>query len=378
MKKLILLAFLPLLLMACSGNEGKVTINLPSDYSGKTLVVSHLTIDNIYKAKQQEDLKVKYDTLAVNNHVATLKLDRDGESWYLIESPELSMENVEFFASPKDELTVDIKSFNPLDYKVSGSQLMEDMMAYRAVTNPIQQEYLTLVTTKEDVTEEELNAIMGRYDGAIKKFVAENPDSPVVPYVITELSGDDFHAIYSKLSPAAKKSMLMPYAELYNRQVEDMLKDREAEETRQAEVASGNITAPNFTLPDLNGKKVSLSDFRGKWVVLDFWGSWCGWCVKGFPALKEAYAKYGDKIVVIGIDCNESEEDWRAGVKANQLPWLNLYNGNDRKLYEEYKIEGFPTKVIVNPEGKIVDLTTGEDPEFYSRLARLISVGVRN
>ncbi|MDE6393778.1 MAG: TlpA family protein disulfide reductase, partial [Duncaniella sp.] len=87
----------------------------------------------------------------------------------------------------------------------------------------------------------------------------------------------------------------MPYAELLNRQTEEMQQAREAEEARQAEIAAGNVDAPDFTLPDLNGKEVSLSDFRGKWVVLDFWGSWCGWCVKGFPALKEAYTQYGKK-----------------------------------------------------------------------------------
>lgn len=369
MKKSTLLAAVPLLISACACTDGTVTINLPENYSEETLVVSHITIDNIYNAKKQDDLKIVYDTLEVKDNMAILKLDRAGASWYSIESPVVSRVDVDFYASPNDVLTVDIKSFDPLDYTVSGSELMDDMTAYKSVTQPIQQEYLTLVATDENVTDETLYGIMDRYDAAIKKFVADNPDSPIVPFVITELSGDDFKAIYDNLTPAAKKSILMPYAELYNRQVEGMLKDRKDEEAHKAEVASGTITAPDFTLPDLSGKQVSLSDFRGKWVVLDFWGSWCGWCVKGFPALKEAYTRYGDRIVVIGIDCNESEEDWRAGVKEHQIPWLNLYNGNNRKLYEDYRIEGFPTKAIINPEGKLVDLTTGEDPTFFTRLA---------
>ncbi|MDE6296559.1 MAG: thioredoxin family protein, partial [Muribaculaceae bacterium] len=85
-----------------------------------------------------------------------------------------------------------------------------------------------------------------------------------------------------------------------------------------------------------------------------------------------AYEKYGDKIVVIGIDCNESEADWKEGVKKHQIPWLNLYNGNDQALYEAYNITGFPTKAIINPQGKLVDLTTGDDPEFYTRLASFV------
>ena len=82
--------------------------------------------------------------------------------------------------------------------------------------------------------------------------------------------------------------------------------------------------------------------------------------------------KYGDKIQIIGIDCNESEADWRAGVKKYELPWINVYNGDNRDLYAAYNITGFPTKVIINPEGKLVDVTTGEDPSFYTRLATFV------
>lgn len=132
------------------------------------------------------------------------------------------------------------------------------------------------------------------------------------------------------------------------------------------------IKAPDFTLKDLEGKDVSLSDYRGKWVVLDFWGSWCPWCIKGFPELKEAYAAYGDKLVIIGIDCRESEEAWRTGVKEYELPWVNVYNPDDSNLTEEYDIQGYPTKFIVNPEGYIKNVTIGHDPVFFDALKILL------
>ncbi len=371
MKKLLLwmLAAVALAVVSCSKEEGEVTIKLPEGFNAKTLVVSHVTIDNMMSAKSADDLKVMYDTLEVKNGVATLRLDAAGNARYDINPPSAAMADPEFYAAPGDRLEVTVKSFDPLDYEVKGSELMDDMTAYLAITGAIQQEYAELVRNNENVSPEAAKAVMDRYDAAVKKFVADHPDSPVVPFAIIELSGDDFKVMYEKLTPKAKSSMLMPFAEAYNKQVQSMLDDRAAEQAKQAEVASGKIEAPAFTLPDLQGKKVSLSDFRGKWVVLDFWGSWCGWCVKGFPALKKAYEQYGDKIVVIGIDCNESEADWKAGVKEHELPWINVYNGMDRKLYEEYGIEGFPTKAIINPEGKLVDLTTGEDPSFFDRLA---------
>lgn len=274
MKKLILLAASGLLLAACSSDKGTVTIKLPDGFNENSIVVSHMTIENMFNAKQAEDLKVIYDTLEVKNGVAKLMLDMVGPARYSIEPPVMATMQPEFYATPDESLDVKIVSFEPLEYDVKGSVLMEDLMSITSVTQGIQQEYMDLVNKNENVTEGQVKEIRDRYDNAIKQFVADHPKSPAVPYVIQDLSGDDFKALYDNLTPEAKKSILMPFAELYNKQVEEMVKAREEEEARKAEVASGTITAPGFTLPDLDGKSVSLSDFRGKWVVLDFWGSW--------------------------------------------------------------------------------------------------------
>lgn len=117
---------------------------------------------------------------------------------------------------------------------------------------------------------------------------------------------------------------------------------------------------------------MSLSDFKGKWVILDFWGSWCIWCIKGFPELKEAYEKYNDELVIIGVDCNETEEAWKAGVAKYELPWVNVYCPDGNPLVAEYGIQGFPTKAIIDPEGKIRNITTGHNPDFFTALSNLI------
>ena len=72
--------------------------------------------------------------------------------------------------------------------------------------------------------------------------------------------------------------------------------------------------APDFTLNDVNGKPITLSSLHGKFVVLDFWGSWCGFCINGFPAMKEAYAKYKDKMEFLSIACNDTEANWKAAL----------------------------------------------------------------
>ena len=134
---------------------------------------------------------------------------------------------------------------------------------------------------------------------------------------------------------------------------------------------AADVEAPDFTLNDINGQPLKLSSLRGKYVILDFWGSWCGWCIKGFPKMKEYYKKYAGKFEILGIDCKDSEEKWKAAVAKNELPWLHVYNTDNSGVLEQYAIQGFPTKIIVGPDGKIVQTIIGEDPSFYTLLDKL-------
>ena len=152
------------------------------------------------------------------------------------------------------------------------------------------------------------------------------------------------------------------------------VEERAAQVGKEAEAAKKQepgLEAPAFTLNDINGKPLSLASLRGKYVILDFWGSWCGWCIKGFPKMKEYYAKYKGKFEILGIDCNDSEDNWKAAVKKHEVPWLHVYCPEDASVEEDYGITGYPTKIIVDPEGKIVKTIVGEDPAFYTLLDEL-------
>lgn len=134
---------------------------------------------------------------------------------------------------------------------------------------------------------------------------------------------------------------------------------------------SEGVEAPEFTLNDLGGNPLSLSSLRGKYVILDFWGSWCVWCIKGFPKMKEYYTKYPDVFEILGIDCRDTEAKWKAAVLEYELPWLHVYCPKESTLLNEYGVAGFPTKIIIDPEGKIYKTYIGEDPAFYTTLDEL-------
>lgn len=145
-------------------------------------------------------------------------------------------------------------------------------------------------------------------------------------------------------------------------------------EVQQMEDVQADL-APDFELPDLQGNPLKLSSLRGKYVVLDFWGSWCIWCIRGIPHMKEAYRKYKDKMEILGIDCQDTEEKWKAAVEEHQLPWLQVRCPEDylQTLGQQYRIQGFPTKVIIDPQGRLVKVVVGEDPAFYTFLDQLFA-----
>jgi hypothetical protein len=86
---------------------------------------------------------------------------------------------------------------------------------------------------------------------------------------------------------------------------------------------------------------------------------------------KEYYAKYPGKFEILGVDCNDTEEKWKAAVKHHDLPWLHVYCPSESTVLADYGVTGFPTKIIIGPDGKIVRTIVGEDPSFYTLLDEL-------
>ena len=87
--------------------------------------------------------------------------------------------------------------------------------------------------------------------------------------------------------------------------------------------------------------------------------------------MKELYAKCKDRVEFVGIDCQDTDGEWRAVLKDAQLPWLQVFSG-DRNIDAEYGVTAYPYKVVIAPDGKILKLFTGESSEFYAYIKRLI------
>ena len=196
-------------------------------------------------------------------------------------------------------------------------------------------------------------------------FIKANPRSEGSVAIIPQLG--DLAKMKEAVALLSKEVREGRMKSIYQTAINQLEEQAQAESMAAAKQAAGTI-APDFTLNDPTGKPLSLSSLRGKYVVLDFWGTWCGWCIRGIPKMKEYYNKYKNQFEILSIDCNESKEKWLAGLKKYEMPWLHVYNPDNTSVREDYAIQGYPTKIIVGPDGKIVKTVVGEDPSFYQFL----------
>lgn len=210
-----------------------------------------------------------------------------------------------------------------------------------------------------------------RYQEALVHYIKEHAKMEAAIMLLKDIDGlDKMKEAYTLFDPSVREGRMKPLFDSWVSDAEKRIQE-EAEEKEAAKKQAAGLEAPVFTLNDINGNPLTLSSLRGKYVVLDFWGSWCVWCIKGFPKMKEYYAKYPGKFEILGVDCKDTEDKWKAAVKKHELPWLHVYSPKGSTILDDYGVTGFPTKIIIGPDGKIFKTIVGEDPSFYTLLDEL-------
>jgi len=124
----------------------------------------------------------------------------------------------------------------------------------------------------------------------------------------------------------------------------------------------------------VSGEDIKLADFKGKYLLIDFWGTWCGACLAGMPEMKKFADAHKDKLVLLGLAKDSDTKAVITCMEKNHVTWKNMLIGHgDRDFVAKFNVQGFPTKVLVNPEGKIVLRFTGEDTTFYKNMEKILS-----
>ena len=209
------------------------------------------------------------------------------------------------------------------------------------------------------------NAKITRAKGySLDSLLAAHPSSPVAAYFVVKdfaykLDLEGMKAARAKFDASLNGSS-------YILQIESMI-------DRMEKVQVGSV-APDFTLPDVDGNPVSLSSFRGKYVLVDFWAAWCPDCRKENPNIVAAWDKYKDKnFAVLGVSLDRNRDQWLAAIEKDGLTWTQV---SDLKYWSSdaavlYCIRWIPMSFLIDPEGKIVSVGL-EGEELHNKLEELL------
>lgn len=266
------------------------------------------------------------------------------------------------------------------NYQVDGSAFYKDFEQCRKVSasfeegvKNLQRDYSAKMEqganpdSLEKVINKAYEELKANLSDATLKYIKAHPDMEACVSMLDNVDVENYKEVLAALSPAVREGRMKGLVDHFADYAQKAL-EREAAKKNTVE---GNV-APDFTLKSIDGKNISLSSLKGKVVVLDFWGSWCGWCIKGMPKMKEYYEKYKGKFEILGVDCNDTEAKWKAAVEKHQLPWIHVYNPKGSDVLDKYGVQGFPTKIVIGPDGKIVKTIVGEDPAFYTLLDEVL------
>ena len=202
-----------------------------------------------------------------------------------------------------------------------------------------------------------------------KDFLKKHPDSYVSAYVLFFSGGriakEEAVKIFERFPKEVKESY---YGKM------------QTEKWAKQQLGSPGSMATNFSSTDINGQPLSLADYKGKYVLLDFWASWCVPCRKGNPHLLSLYAQYKDKgFEIIGVSDDDSKQDaWRKAVEKDGIGvWKHVLRGLDLERVKKgdyknhpneisdsrYGINSLPTKILIDPAGMIIGRYGGEGGE---------------
>jgi thiol-disulfide isomerase/thioredoxin len=304
------------------------------------------------------------------------------------------------FIKPNETIEINGKIYdNYIEYEIKGTAINESDCIFRKGVIDLMKSADSLEIRMDSLKfqKKDTSEINTLYRQRVKKlskighkklaFIKENLDNELSAYYLYRQSFETIEKYYHLLSNRVKQGV---FKEVLSEQMK-RLKEYKQIQKNEYKIVEGAI-APDFKIKTLDNINFGLSYIRGygkqigkdrkeirEYIVLDFWGTWCGPCKVGIPKMKEYINKYNDRLAFISIACNEKNvEEWESYLKKKELfpvkSWFQLIESDDNKVSVLYAIKSYPTKIILNNKKnkEIVEIYTGETDEFYNKLDELL------
>ncbi|MCO5239683.1 MAG: TlpA family protein disulfide reductase [Chitinophagaceae bacterium] len=196
----------------------------------------------------------------------------------------------------------------------------------------------------------------------IEKFISNNSDNIVGAYIFnnyfnTQANVDKAQVLYSGFSPELLKC---PYLKEVKSKLE------------AAQKITVGLAAPAITATALDSKRIEFGKEQNKYTVIDFWGTWCAPCLKGFSRMKKYYQIHKEKINFVGVAYNDNRSNVKSFIETHKIVWPQIINNEQNtNLEKAFNIYAAPTKIIIDKQGRVLKIFVGETDDFYTYIDNL-------
>jgi thiol-disulfide isomerase/thioredoxin len=279
-----------------------------------------------------------------------------------------------FLANPGDQIVFEGEVTDFIHAYPSGTQANDDLASInsevfplmnRSVNYLLEMELLEEDAPRRMVLEDSVEILDAQVIDLKKNFIFSHPQSEAAAWYLSDMM------LRSQISDEEAVSAFKAFADelkayRYYKEVATRVEGIEA--TQVGKIVQNFTTDATFT-----GETFEFDALKGKYVLMDFWGTWCGPCIAEMPKVKAYQEKYEDRLTVLGVNQGDSKDKIDQFITPKGYTWTHLMNGKGEDDFVlKFNVAGFPTKFIIDPEGKILNRFVGDGEESFSVLDSLL------